>query len=76
VANCEARVAAAGTQIEKLNDSVSQLQETVRLKDQIAARIEAAHRAELKAARGTWRGRFVRALQYVGVGVVIGVAIR
>ncbi|MBZ5543360.1 MAG: hypothetical protein LAO07_06730 [Acidobacteriia bacterium] len=72
VANCEERVAAAGAQVDKLNDSLSRLQEAVRLKDEIAARTDAAHRAELKAARGTWRGRFVRALQYVGVGVVIG----
>jgi TolA-binding protein len=76
VANCEARAGAAQTQIEKLNDSVNQLQEAVRLKDQIAVRTEAEHRAELQAARGTWRSRFVRALKYLGVGVVIGVAIR
>jgi hypothetical protein len=76
VSNCEARVGTAQTEIEKLNDSVSQLQETVRLKDQIAERTEAAHRAELVAARGTWRSRFVRVLKYVGVGVVIGVAVR
>ncbi len=76
VSNCEARAGAAQTEIEKLNDSVSRLQETVRLKDQIAERTEAEHRAELAAARGTWRSRFVRALKYVGVGVVIGVAVR
>jgi hypothetical protein len=76
VSNCEARASAAQTQIEKLNDSVKQLQETVHLKDQVAERTEAEHRAELAAARGTWRSRFVRALKYVGVGVVIGVAVR
>jgi hypothetical protein len=76
VANCEARAGTAQTEIEKLSDSVSRLQETVRLKDLIAERTETAHRAELQAARGTWRSRFVRALKYVGVGVVIGIAVR
>jgi len=76
VANCEERSAASRAVIENLNHSVSQLQEAVRLKDEIAARTEAAHRAELKAARGTWRGRFIRALEYVGVGVVMGIVVR
>ena len=76
VANCEERGAASRAVIENLNRSVNQLQETVQLKDEIASRTEAAHRAELKAARGTWRGRFIRALEYVGVGVVIGVVVR
>ena len=76
VANCEERGAASRAVIENLNRSVNQLQEAVRLKDEIASRTEASHRAELKAARGTWRGRFIRALEYVGVGVVIGVVAR
>jgi hypothetical protein len=76
VANCEERAAASRTVSENLNRSVNQLQEAVRLKDEIATRTEAAHRAELKAARGTWRGRFIRALEYVAVGVVIGVVVR
>jgi hypothetical protein len=76
VSICEARAGAAEAEIGKLNDSVRTLQETVRLKDQIAARRETEHRAELRAARGTWRRRFVRALQYVAVGVVIGVVVR
>jgi hypothetical protein len=71
-ANCEARAGAAQSEIEKLNDSVSKLQQTVRLKDQIAARTEAEHRAELKAACGSRWARFKRALEYVAVGAALG----
>ena len=67
---------AAQAETATLGHSVSQLQEEVRLKDEIAARTEAEHRAELQAARGTRRGRFVRALEYIGVGEVIGSVVR
>ncbi|MBZ5516453.1 MAG: hypothetical protein LAN62_16700 [Acidobacteriia bacterium] len=76
LANCEDRARAAQAETATLGHSVSQLQEAVRLKDEIAARTEAEHRAELQAARGTRRGRFVRALEYIGVGVVIGSVVR
>ncbi len=75
LANCQEQSAASRAVIEEMNRSVLSLKEAVRLKDEIQARSDAVHRAELKAARGSRLRRFGRALQYVGAGVVIGVVI-
>lgn len=75
LANCEEQTAASRAVIDELSRSVLSLKEAVRLKDEIQSRREAAHRSELKAARGSRLRRFGRALQYVGAGVVIGVVI-
>jgi len=76
VANCEDRAATNAAIIRQQADSVAQLQQVVALKNEILARQEAAHKAALKAARGTWPTRVARALKYVAVGVVIGVVLR
>ena len=55
--------------LEKLNAALAD-------KDQILARREAALRAELKVARGSWRTRLLRAARYVAAGVVAGVVLR
>lgn len=76
LANCQEQVAVHRAVAGEMNKSLNDLNQAFRLKDEILARVEAEHRAELKAARGSWLGRFVRAVQYVGVGVVIGLVAR
>jgi hypothetical protein len=75
LANCRGQAAAGRAVIEEMNRSLAGLKEALRLKDEIQARTEAVHRAELKAARGGRLKRFGRALEYVGAGVVIGVVV-
>jgi hypothetical protein len=74
IANCEERAELSRTALEAAKRSTLQLGEALRAKDAIAARLEEQYRVELKAARGSRLRRFGRALQYVGVGVVIGMA--
>jgi len=76
LANCQEQVGAHAGALGQVNQSLQGLQEAIRLKDEILARREAEHRRELKAARGTRWGRFLRSVQYVALGVVIGVAAR
>jgi hypothetical protein len=75
LANCRGQAAAGRAVIEEMNRSLAGLKEALRLKDEIQARTEAVHRAELKAVRGGRLKRFGRALEYVGAGVVIGVVV-
>ena len=76
LANCQQQVAASQAAVGEIQQALDDLNQVIRWKDEILARVEAQHRAELKAARGArWR-RFVRAVEYVGVGVVIGVVAR
>jgi hypothetical protein len=74
--NCQEQVATQAAIAGEMRKSLADLNQAIRLKDEIAARTEALHRAELRAARGSRLGRFVRAVQYVGVGVVIGMVAR
>lgn len=75
IANCEERAELNRAALEAAKRAALELGEALQAKDQIAARLEERHRAELKLARGSRLRRFGRALQYVGVGVMIGVAI-
>ena len=75
ISNCEARAELSRAAFEAAKRSTLQLGEALRAKDAMAARLEERHRAELKAARGSRLRRFGRALEYVGVGVVIGMAV-
>jgi hypothetical protein len=75
LANCQEQVDASRAMVGELNKSVNDLNQAIRAKDEILAQVEAQHRAELKAARGSRLRRFGRALQYVGVGVVIAVVV-
>jgi len=74
--NCQEQVATQATIAGEMRKSLADLNQAMRLKDEIAARTEALHRAELKAARGTRGSRFLRAVEYVGIGVVIGMVAR
>ena len=71
--HCAEQAAASGAVIEEMTRSLAGLKEAVRLKDELQSRSEAAHRAELKAARGSRLKRFGRALEYVAAGVAVGV---
>ena len=76
LANCQEQVAANRAAVGEMNQSLQDLNQAIHLKDEILTRVEAEHQAELKAARGSRLGRFVRAVQYVGVGIVIGLVAR
>ena len=75
VANCEQRVDLQRAALAAARRSAVDLQQALRAKDEIAAQLDAQHRIELKAARGSRLRRFARVLQYVGVGVLIGVVV-
>jgi uncharacterized protein YlxW (UPF0749 family) len=75
LANCQEQVDTSRAMVGELNKSVNDLNQAIRAKDEILARVEAQHRAELKAARGSRLRRFGHALEYVGAGVVIGVVL-
>jgi hypothetical protein len=76
LANCEERVRAERAAVAMLDRSAAEWREAARLKDELAARRASEHQRALRAARGSrWR-RFTRALQYVAIGVVVGVAVR
>jgi len=74
--NCQEQVATQAAIAGEMRKSLDDLNQAIRLKDEIAARTETLYRAELRAVRGSRLGRFVRAVQYVGVGVVIGLVAR
>lgn len=75
IANCEERAELSRAALEAAKRSALELGEAMRAREEIAARLAVQHRAELKVARGSRLRRFGRALEYVGVGVVIGIAI-
>lgn len=74
--NCQEQVATQAAIAGEMRKSLADLNQAIHLKDEIAARTETLHRAELKAARGTRGSRFLRAVEYVAVGVAIGVVAR
>jgi hypothetical protein len=74
--NCQEQVATQAAIASEMRKSLDDLNQAIRLKDEIAARTETLHRAELRAARGSWGSRFLRAVEYVGIGVVIGLVAR
>lgn len=76
ISNCEARVEAERAAVAQLERSVFEWQEAARLKDELAAQRDREHQVALRAARGSRWQRFTRAVQYVAVGVVVGVLAR
>lgn len=75
-ANCREQLAADAAEIQTQSDSLLKLNQALGDKDRILAARESEFRAELAAARGTWRSRAFRALKFMAVGVGVGVAIR
>jgi hypothetical protein len=74
--NCQEQVATQAAIAGEMRKSLDDLNQAIRLKDEIAAGTETLHRAELRAARGSWGSHFLRAVEYVGLGVVIGLVAR
>lgn len=76
VSNCEQRAKLDSALEEQQAGTISKLNGALADKDQILARSEAAHRAELKAARGTWRTRLYHAVEIFAGGFIAGVLVR
>jgi hypothetical protein len=76
VSNCDQRAKLDSALEEQQAGTISKLNAALADKDQILARSEAAHRAELKAVRGTWRTRFYHAVEIFAGGFIAGVLVR
>jgi hypothetical protein len=76
VSNCEQQSKLHSAIIDQQSGTIAKLNAALADKDQILARSEEAHRAELRAARGTWRSRFFRAVEYFAGGFIAGVLVR
>jgi multidrug efflux pump subunit AcrA (membrane-fusion protein) len=76
VLNCEQQAKLNSALQEQQSGTIAKLEAALADKEQILARSEEAHRAELKAARGTWRGRFFRAVEIFAGGFIAGVLVR
>jgi len=76
VSNCEQQSKLNSAIIDQHSGTIAKLNAALADKDQILARSEEAHRAELRAARGTWRSRFFRAVEYIAGGFIAGVLLR
>lgn len=76
LANCRAQAATAAAEIQKQADSLAKLNLALDARDQILKRRETQFKAELQAARGTWRTRALRALKLLAIGVAVGAVIR
>ena len=57
-------------------DSLAQLNTALSAKDEILARREAQYQVELKAVRGSRLARLARVVEWVAIGIVVGVVIR
>jgi hypothetical protein len=76
VSNCERQAQLESALQQQQSDTISKLQAALADKDQILARSAEAQRAELKAARGTWRTRLLHAVEIFAGGFVAGVLVR
>ena len=76
VQNCRDQAKLSAAMIEQQAAALAKLNAALADKDQILARREAQLQAEIKAARGSWRSRLWRAVQYFAAGVVAGVIMR
>jgi hypothetical protein len=74
--NCEQQAKLDAALQQQQSGTIAKLNAALADKGQILARSEEAHRAELKAARGTWRSRFFRAVQIFAGGFITGVLVR
>ncbi len=76
VANCEQQSKLNSSISDQQSGTIAKLNAALADKDKILAQSEVAHRAELKAARGTWRSHFFRAVEYFAGGFIAGVLVR
>jgi hypothetical protein len=76
VSNCEQQSKLDSAIHDQQSGTIAKLDAALADKDKILAQSEEAHRAELKAARGTWRSHFFRAVEYFAGGFIAGVLVR
>jgi hypothetical protein len=80
VSNCAARAAADEAALRRQAGSISELNQALKTKQQAWRAREAESQAELRAARGTFLGRLARTSEHVaigvGIGIVVGMAVR
>ncbi len=76
VENCTAQVATQAELIHQQSASIESLHVALADQDKMVAELKKEQQAELKAVRGTLWHRLVRTLEHVGIGVVIGAALR
>jgi hypothetical protein len=76
VSNCEQQSKLNSAISDQQSGTIAKLNAALADKDQILAQSEEEHRAELKAARGTWRSHFFRAVEYFAGGFIAGVLVR
>jgi hypothetical protein len=74
--NCREQLSARAAEIQTQADSLAKLNQALSAKDGILADREREFKAELDAARGTFRSRLARALKFLAAGAAIGAAIR
>jgi hypothetical protein len=73
---CGAQVAADGKEIVQQAHSLAALRRALTAQSQAEAAREKEFRVQLRAARGTWTGRALRALKFLAVGVAVGAVLR
>jgi hypothetical protein len=76
VSNCAQQAKLNSAIVDQQSTRIAKLNAALADKDQVLARSEEAHRAELKAARGTSRSHFLRAVAYFAGGFIAGVLVR
>jgi hypothetical protein len=76
VSNCEQQSKLNSAISDQQSGTITKLNAALADKDKILAQSEVAHRAELKAARGTWQSHFFRAVEYFAGGFIAGVLVR
>jgi len=76
VSNCQQQAKLDSSLEAQQAATIAKLNAALADKDQILARSEAAHRAELKAARGSWRSRICHAVEIFAGGFIAGVLVR
>jgi uncharacterized protein HemX len=76
VSNCEQQSKLDSAIRDQQSGTIAKLNAALADKDKILTQSEEAHRAELKAARGTWQSHFFRAVEYFAGGFIAGVLVR
>jgi len=76
VSNCEQQSKLNSAIRDQQSATIAKLNAALADKDQILAQSQEAQRAELKAARGTRRSHFFRAVEYFAGGFIAGVLVR
>jgi hypothetical protein len=75
MANLNAQLETKGAMVTEQAAAMEKLNQALAAKDQVVARNDAEHRAELKVVRGTLLARLGRVVEHVAIGVAIGVVL-